>query len=213
MPRIVLASASPRRKALLESFDFEFSIHPANVDESVHPNEPPADYVRRVARRKAEAVASRFREGNGSGTRVHEVILAADTVVVHGGEILGKPDTSSQFESMMRRLSGTHHQVTTAVVVAHPGGVEETAVTTTVWFRPLSPEQISWYWASGEPVDKAGGYAIQGLGGAFVERIDGSHSNVIGLPIPETLDLLHTAGVAFPWSSIAGVGADSGRQP
>lgn len=194
MARLVLASASPRRRELLESLGILLDIRPADVDESLRVDEAPHHYVRRVAHAKAHSVASSHPEGAGS-----PVILAADTVVVRNGVVLGKPEDAADFQRTMQRLSGAEHEVTTAVVVLHPGGEESCAVTTRVHFRVLTSEQIAWYWASGEPRDKAGGYAIQGLGGAFVDRIDGSHSNVIGLPLPETLDLLGRAGLALPW--------------
>lgn len=203
MSRIVLASASPRRKELLGMLGFRFVVRPADVDESQHVGEKPEDYVRRVARSKAQAVATSLPSNEFSTAAAGPVVVAADTVVVHGGIVLGKPEDASEFEATMRRLSGADHDVTTAVVVVHAGGEESCAVTTRVRFRPLTSEQIAWYWASGEPRDKAGGYALQGLGGAFVERIDGSHTNVIGLPLPETLDLLSRAGITLPWNTTA----------
>lgn len=180
MPRLLLASASPRRADLLRAAGYEFDVEPADVDESLHPGETPEVYVRRVAEAKAAALASKAQG---------RVVLAADTVVIVDGQILGKPEGDDGAVRMLRLLSGRRHEVVTAVTVAGP--VEDgphkrmhTRVeTTVVEFAPLSEADIQGYVASGEPKDKAGAYAIQGLASRFVTRIEGSYSNVVGLPV------------------------------
>lgn len=174
-PRILLASASPRRAELLRAAGFEFDIQPANVDESVRPGETSDTYVRRLADAKAAAVFP------GAGGRV---VLAADTIVVVENAMLGKPIDPADAARMLGLLSGRRHQVLTGVAIRAAGGRSLTRVeATTVEFAPLSSEEISWYVASGDPLDKAGAYAVQGLASRFVTRIDGSYSNVVGLPV------------------------------
>lgn len=191
-PRLVLASQSPRRRELLEQLGLALDVRPAHTDESVRPGEAPRDYVLRVAREKARAVAG-------------DVVLAADTSVVLEGEVLGKPADAADAARMLRALSGTRHEVMTAVSVRRtsgPLGVElDAVVTSEVTFAALGPAQIAWYVATGEPLDKAGAYAIQGAGGAFVLAISGSVSNVVGLPLAETAELLRRAGFPLPWES------------
>jgi len=185
-PHLTLASASPRRRELLEQLGFVLRIRPAQTDESPLPGEPPRDYVLRVASEKARAVAG-------------DAVLAADTAVVLGSTILGKPRDAADARRMLRALSGVRHQVLTGVCV-RGGGAERTAVVAAeVQLDPLSDAQIDWYVATGEPLDKAGAYAIQGLAGAFVRELRGSVSNVVGLPLAETLELLRSAGVPLPW--------------
>ena len=174
-PRILLASASPRRAELLRAAGFEFDIQPANVDESVRPGETSDTYVRRLADAKAAAVFP------GAGGRV---VLAADTIVVVENAMLGKPIDPADAARMLGLLSGRRHQVLTGVAIRAAGRRSLTRVeATTVEFAPLSSEEISWYVASGDPLDKAGAYAVQGLASRFVTRIDGSYSNVVGLPV------------------------------
>lgn len=181
--RLILASASPRRAELLTSAGFQFDIVPADIDETPDPAETPRDYALRVARDKADAVGTVCRDPGG-------VILGADTVVVAGDEILGKPKDSDDARRMLQLLSGTAHDVLTAVVIRHQS-VERTAVVTTrVWFQQLEDSEISWYVDSGEPEGKAGAYAIQGRAARFIERIDGSWSNVVGLPVATVHGLL-----------------------
>jgi septum formation protein len=193
MPSLVLASGSPRRRQFLTDLGFSFQVLPSNADETQQVYEPAAAYVKRLAQAKAAAVAQQTPDA---------VVLAADTIVVRDGEVLGKPIDEADFRRMMRLLSDRTHDVITAVAVRQPGGGHaEVAVDTRVTFRPLSDEEISWYWSTGEPHDKAGGYAIQGRAGAFITRIEGSHSNVIGLPLVETLALLQRAGIQPPWST------------
>ncbi len=187
-PRLVLASQSPRRRELLEQLGIALEVRPAHVAETVLPGEAARDYVVRVAREKARAVPG-------------DVVLAADTAVVLEGEVLGKPDDAADARRMLRALSGTEHAVLTAVCVRRPAiRIELEAVASTrVRFARLSPAEIEWYVATREPLDKAGAYAIQGAGGAFVLGVEGSVSNVVGLPLAETAELLRRAGLALPW--------------
>ena len=203
--RLILASGSPRRRALLEGLGLALEVRPASTDEGVHPGERPPDYVLRVAREKARAVANALPPppSKARGERI-EVVLAADTAVVVGEEILGKPRDSGDAARMLRTLSGTSHDVLTAVCVRRsapgPESERDVVVTTKVRFRALSEGEIAWYVATGEPLDKAGAYALQGVGGALVEGISGSVSGVVGLPLAESLALLREAGFPLPWN-------------
>jgi len=172
-PPLILASASPRRAELLRALGLDFEIRPVDIDESPLRNEDPEGYVLRLAAEKAAAVAT----DNGT------LVLAADTVVVLDGQILGKPADAEESRQMLRRLSGRVHTVLTGVALR--AGAEQVAdvATTRVSFRTLSSADIDWYADCREPYDKAGSYAMQGLGALFVDRIDGSASNVIGLPV------------------------------
>ena len=182
--RLVLASASPRRRELLRSLDLHFTVRAAAIDETPGPGERPRDLVRRLAREKAEADA-----------RDHEWVLAADTIVVEGGEILGKPADRAEAREMLQRLQGRWHLVLTGVALKPPDQDALHAVESTrVLFAELTPEQIDWYAATGEPDDKAGAYAVQGLGSLFVLEIDGNYSNVVGLPLPTVRQLFEGAG-------------------
>jgi len=185
MMSLWLCSASPRRRELLERLGVRCSVSPAHIDESRQDGEPPVSYAKRMAREKAEACA-----------RPGRVVLAADTIVVVGDEVLGKPTDRSDAERMLRKLSGIEHRVITAVCV--PPRLR--AVETSVRFATLSDAQIRWLAASGDGDDKAGAYAAQGLAGAFIERIEGSFTNVVGLPMTETLQMLEEAGVEVPWT-------------
>ena len=181
---LVLASASPRRRELLESLDLDFTVRPASVDETANPGERPRDLVRRLAREKAEAAA---RDG--------EWVLAADTIVVVDGAILGKPADRDEARNMLERLQGRWHLVLTGTALRPPAGDTLHAVESTrVLFAELTPEQIDWYAATGEPDDKAGAYAVQGLGSLFILEIDGNYSNVVGLPLPTVRQLFEGAG-------------------
>jgi septum formation protein len=192
MPKLLLASGSPRRRQFLTDLGFTFDVVPSHADESVHDGESPEAYVRRVAHAKS-IPATALDQGT--------VVLACDTVVTRDEAILGKPLGAEDFARMMALLSGANHRVLSSVVVRVVGGDSfATTVTTDVTFRTLSDAEIAWYWATGEPRDKAGGYALQGLGAAFIERIDGSHTSVIGLPLVETLALLARAGITPPWA-------------
>jgi septum formation protein len=197
--RLILASASPRRAELLRAAGYTFEIVVADVDESIRPGEAPAIYVRRLAAEKSAAVQgvvgagfSRTDEGPPEGgSHVRDaVILGADTTVVVDGEILGKPRDDGDARNMLQRLSGRTHQVLTGVSLRQ-GALEVGRVeATTVEFRPLTDQDIAWYVSTGEGRDKAGGYAIQGLASRFIPRIDGSYSNVVGIPTCCVAELL-----------------------
>ena|SRR5687767_15319841 len=190
--RLVLASASPRRAELLSAAGFTFDVQPVDVDETPRAAEPPTDYVLRVARDKAAAWRNHH---NGDATAC---VLAADTVVVADGRILGKPSNREHAREMLTRLSGTTHLVHTGVVIRlAPLSNEEVAevVTTRVRFVDLSESEIEWYLQSGEAEGKAGAYGIQGRASRFVDWIDGSWSNVVGLPVATVYRMLTRAGV------------------
>ncbi|MEP6714218.1 MAG: Maf family protein [Terriglobia bacterium] len=177
---LILASSSPRRSELLKAAGFDFTVRAASIDESVLDGENPDAYVLRVATAKARAVS--WSPG--------EIILAADTTVAVGGQILGKPSGDNDAVSMLTALSGRRHDVVTGVCLRENDRLLQECFSTAVWFAPLSDEEIRWYVASGEPMDKAGAYGIQGLAARFVERIDGSYSNVVGLPVAPVYRLL-----------------------
>ena len=184
--RFVLASASPRRRELLAAAGYEFDVAVADVDETLTAGESPRAYVTRIARAKADVVARQFPE---------RAVLGADTTVVVDDETLGKPADAADATRMLRRLSGRSHQVLTAIaVIARGGACLETVEATLVHVAALTDEDVAWYVASGEPMDKAGGYAIQGLASRFIPRIEGSYSNVVGLPIAAAARLLSQAG-------------------
>ena len=178
---LVLASASPRRAELLTSAGFTFDVAPADVDETPRAREMPGAYALRVARDKAVAAAAEW---------PNAIVLAADTVVVADGRILGKPADRTDAERMLKTLSGAVHDVLTAVVLRQNGREVSDVVTTRVRVLPLSEGEIAWYIASGEPEGKAGAYAIQGRAARFIDRIEGSWSNVVGLPISTVHKLL-----------------------
>lgn len=193
MRALVLGSASPRRKQILEKLGLRFEVVAADIDESRLPGEAAADYVARLALAKARAVAR---------TRAAEcAVLGADTTVVIDGDVLEKPRDLAESERMLRKLSGREHQVHTAVaLVLCPEQIVSTClVTTRVRFCALSEATIKAYAASGEGMDKAGSYGIQELGQALVSEIQGSYSNVVGLPAAETVELLLAAGVLRAW--------------
>jgi septum formation protein len=183
--RLILASASPRRSELLRAAGFDFQVVPAEVDERPLPAEPPDDYVRRVALDKARAVAASMSDA---------VVLAADTCVVVDDAILGKPVDAADAARMLAMLSGRPHDVLTGVAVIGPAGVRVESADSRVVFADLSAAEIAWYVGSGEPADKAGAYAIQGLASRYVERVEGSYSNVVGLPVAVVYRLLREQG-------------------
>jgi septum formation protein len=184
--RLILASASPRRRELLEAAGLSIVVDPLDVDESAASGESAAAYVTRLAELKAAAGLVRHR---------FDVVLGADTTVVVDGEILGKPSNEPDAARMLRRLSGRSHEVLTGVAIVHSGGSRTWTERTLVWFAPLLDEEIAWYVASGEPMDKAGAYAIQGLASRFIPRIEGSYSNVVGLPVATVLQNLREMGL------------------
>lgn len=195
---LILASQSPRRAQLLGEIGLQFSTCIPDVDETPHPAEPPVAYVERLAQAKARrgfAIASADRAGGES-----IVVLGADTIVVvshnsTGDEILGKPGGPTETMTMLAKLSGRAHQVHTGVAVTDGERCESTVVTSTVHFRTLSAAEMQAYCDTGEGADKAGSYGIQGIGGIFVERIEGSFSGVMGLPVLETETLLQMLNV------------------
>lgn len=179
---LILASGSPRRKLLLEQLGIRFGVEPPDVDESLLTGEAPEVYVTRLSEKKAQTIA-----------RKHDsevVILAADTTVVLHGNILGKPESKKHSVQMLNELSGTTHDVLTGVSICRGSRTETFCVRTEVTFRHLEKKEIAWYWETGEPLDKAGSYGLQGPGAAFVETLTGSYSNVIGLPLSETILML-----------------------
>jgi septum formation protein len=202
---IVLASASPRRREILATLGVPFRVELADIDESTVPGEAAARYVERLAREKALAVAERT-ERTESGA----FVLAADTSVVVDGEILGKPRDDDDARRMLRALSGRAHEVLTgiAVLATSDRAGSHRSVCTEVFFRALDAGVIDRYVASGEGRDKAGGYAIQGLGMGLVREIRGSYTNVVGLPAAETLELLLAAGALPAWPLPALAAAD-----
>ncbi|MDR7122111.1 Maf family protein [Rheinheimera soli] len=181
---IALASASPRRRELLVQLQQDFVLVKGEIDESQLEGETADQYVLRLAEQKALA-------GYQSQQRPLPT-LGADTIVQVDELVLGKPVDLVDFQRMMGLLSGRSHWVKTAVAIATAQGMISTTVATKVWFKPLSEQEILWYWTTGEPADKAGGYGIQGLAGQFVQRIDGSYFAVVGLPLYETAQLLQT---------------------
>ena len=197
-PKVVLASASPRRRELLAGLGLDFTVRPVDLDETPHPGEAPRAYVARLAQEKAAADA-----------RPGELVLAADTVVVLPGEgeggghaLLGKPTGPAEAEAMLARLAGREHLVYTGVALLEAGGgdgaeggrravaVEESRVR----IAALSAAEIAWYVATGEPLDKAGAYAIQGIGALYVEAVEGNYTNVVGLPLPAVRRLFDELG-------------------
>lgn len=185
---LVLASASPRRRELLGGLGLRFTVRAAEIDETPHPGEAPDLYVLRLAREKARAAA-----------RPEELVLAADTSVVIDGEILGKPLNDADAARMLRLLSGREHEVLTGVAVVETAGAGAGRIVsgvdrTAVRMAQLTPEEIAWYVATGEPRDKAGAYAIQGLGSLWIEAVAGNYSNVVGLPIPRVCRLFAELG-------------------
>jgi septum formation protein len=184
---LVLASASPRRRELLERIGVPIEVRPADIDESVHAGEAPLDYVRRVAAAKAAALATGGRW-----------VLAADTIVEIDGAVLGKAADDAEATAMLRQLRGRTHRVTTAVALAGPGGRWERLVTTEVAMVDAGDDVVADYVASGEWRGKAGAYAVQGIAAALVREVRGSITNVIGLPLAEVVELLREAGAPAP---------------
>ena len=184
--KIVLASQSPRRVALLNQMHIDCLVMPADIDETALENELPADYVVRLAEQKALAVLKKL-----NGQHADLPILAADTTVALGNEIFGKPENDADAFNMLKKLSGSTHQVHTAVALAFNSKCETALNTTQVQMMPLTDAMIEAYIATGEPRDKAGSYAIQGLAGNWIVNIDGSYTGVMGLPVHETALLLN----------------------
>ena len=187
---LYLASVSPRRQALLRQLGVAFEVLAPGVAEELRAPEAPGEYVARLARAKAQAGAALARAAG----RPPRPVLGADTAVVLEGEILGKPSDRADGVAMLRRLSGRRHQVLTAVCLLNHDEVHAALAESRVTFAPLSEAEIERYWATGEPADKAGGYAVQGRAAAFIARIDGSYSGIVGLPLFELAQLLKRIG-------------------
>jgi septum formation protein len=195
LPKLVLASASPRRRELLAGLGLAFEVRPVDFDETPHPGEAPRDYVLRLALGKAAARA-------GAG----ELVLGADTIVVLDGELLGKPRDEADARRMLRRIAGREHAVYSGVALLETlsghavetgelvGRSAATVEISGVVMAPLDDDEIAWYAATGEPLDKAGSYAVQGIGALLVEAIHGSYTNVVGLPLPATRRLFRELG-------------------
>ncbi|WP_300719928.1 nucleoside triphosphate pyrophosphatase [Pseudomonas sp.] len=192
MTSLYLASGSPRRRELLTQIGVPFSTVSAAIDETPSPDESPVAYVERLAREKAQAGRAQLL---ASSTTDAFCVLGADTAVVLDEQILGKPVDEADALAMLMALSGRQHEVLTAIALMTCAGCETRVVRTQVTFRNISIQEASLYWASGEPQDKAGGYAIQGLAAVFVTGLNGSYSAVVGLPVCETAELLAHFGI------------------
>ena len=190
-PRVILASASPRRRELLTLVGIPHEVRPADIDETYLAGEVPRDHALRLAREKAE----RVREPDA-------VVIGSDTIVVVDGEVLGKPSTDDDALRMLRRLGGRSHTVITAVAVAWKGRVVADAETVDVTFHPLSDEEIRGYIATREPMDKAGAYGIQGFGATIVARVDGDYFAVMGLPLQRMVQLMRELGLRYPFGAL-----------
>jgi len=186
--QIILASASPRRRELLDQTHITYRVYPLDIDETPLPDETPLAYVQRLAAEKSAAAVAQLGDSLP--------VLAADTAVVLDDVIMGKPKDRDDALAMLRQLSGKMHRVYSAVSLRGREHGEAVSITE-VTFRPLSEDEIAAYWHSGEPADKAGSYAIQGLGGVFVAAINGSFSGVVGLPLFETAELLSRQGIGI----------------
>lgn len=196
MPSLILASRSPRRQELLLRLGVPFEVVTADIDETQQPGEPPTDLVQRLAREKAQAVAMR---------RPGCAVLGADTIVVLDGEVLGKPADGGEAAAMLRRLRGRPHTVWSALYAWNPAAGRQAAALnrSQVWMRPYGDDEIAAYVASGDPLDKAGAYAIQHPGFAPVERIDGCFSGVMGFPLGDVAQTLRAIGVDAPGEAAA----------
>ena len=192
--RLILASQSPRRADILRQLGLEPEVLPADVDESLLQQERPAEYVERLARAKAGLIAEREREA---------LVVGGDTIVVHKDAILGKPKDQEEAFDMLSDLSGSRHEVLSGIAVAGPHGIISTVSTATVRMRTYDRNTSAAYVATGEPMDKAGGYGIQGLGASLVESVDGDYYAVIGFPVASFVDLLEAIGFRYDFGVIA----------
>lgn len=188
MRRVILASQSPRRRELLNLIGIAHEVMPADIDETVPAGESPRDHVERLAREKAAAISSRHPDA---------VVIAADTIVIYGDEILGKPGSVADAELTIARLAGRSHTVQTAIAVALGSRIESAVEEVRVTFRALTAEEISAYVRTGEPMDKAGAYGIQGFGATIVERVEGDYFSVMGLGLRRLVELLGRLGVEY----------------
>jgi septum formation protein len=191
--RVVLASASPRRRELLNLIGIEHEVRPANIDETMRPRETPRRHVERLAREKASAIAKRDPD---------LITIGADTIVVINRKVLGKPRDTDDAARMLGLLSGREHMVTTAVAVARGKKLRSAVEEVRVRFRRLRDDEIEAYIATGEPMDKAGAYGIQGYGATIVERIEGDYFSVMGLPIVRLIGLLRDVGVRYRFGKL-----------
>ena len=204
-PGLYLASKSPRRALLLEQLSVDFSVLAVDIDESQSALEPPNDYVLRMATKKAQQGFRCLDESYAQAA--YTTVLAADTVVVFNRQILGKPKNATNAKQMLSMLSGHSHEVLTAICLAQrqcDGGLrQESRISkTNVTFRPITEQEIEWYWQTGEPQDKAGGYGIQGKAAQFISHISGSYSGVMGLPLFEMSELMSRFGFALSSSRV-----------
>ncbi|MDO5639954.1 MAG: nucleoside triphosphate pyrophosphatase [Neisseria sp.] len=196
MQTIYLASGSPRRREILANLGYHIIRLPADIDETPQPQEPARDYVARMAREKNAAAVTLWQQAH---TEIPQYpILTADTTVALADQILGKPESAAHAREILQSLSGSVHQVLTAVSVYWQGATHHTLQQSDVRFKPLSAHEINTYIDSGEPMDKAGAYGIQGLGGVFVADLRGSFTGVMGLPVYETVGLLQQCGLPVP---------------
>ncbi len=196
-PRLILASASPRRAQLLAQIGAEFEVCAQDIDESQHSGESPASYVQRMADEKAAAAWASLSDSGG------RVVIASDTTVVCAGQVLGKPVDEKDGSTMLQLLAGREHEVMTAVTISDGSKQLRDLTISQVVFRDIGEDEARAYWQTGEPQGKAGGYAIQGLGAVFVAGLRGSYSAVMGLPLFETARLLAEFNVPV-WCSVAG---------
>lgn len=192
MPTLILASRSPRRTRILNDIGIDHEVQPADIDESRRGGESPADYVRRMAVEKASAIAA-------AASRPAAAVLGADTVVSLDDEVFGKPADETAAVQMLTRLGGRTHKVMSAVALVACESVHSDVVTSDVRMRTISATEARRYWATGEPADKAGSYAVQGRAAVFVTNISGSYPAIVGLPVVETLQLLQLAGITPRW--------------
>lgn len=188
---LILASSSPRRSHFLKQLGIRFRKRAPDVDESVRDGESARRYVKRLAIEKAQVISAQVPDA---------WVLGADTSVVIDDDILGKPSDAAEARRMLRRLSGCRHRVVSgmALVRGRPARMASAVSSTSVWFRELSPKEIRWYVDTGEPMDKAGAYGLQGIGAFLIARIDGSYSNVAGFPTEKFMELLAETGIPFP---------------
>ncbi|MEX1185536.1 MAG: nucleoside triphosphate pyrophosphatase [Gemmatimonadaceae bacterium] len=198
-PNVVLASASPRRRELLTLIGIEHSVVPSNFDETMHPGEEPLGHALRLAVEKAGAVATAHPDA---------VVIGADTVVVLDGKVLDKPPTHAAARETLRALNGRTHTVITAVAVAYGGDIRQGAEQVAVTFRRLGDDEVDAYVATGEGMDKAGAYGIQGFGATIVERIEGDYFAVMGLPLVRLVGLLREVGVRYRFGSLESAAAE-----
>ena len=190
-PRVILASASPRRRELLTLIGLPHEVRPADIDETYLAGEEPREHALRLAREKAARITDK-----------DAVVIGSDTIVVVDGDVLGKPANEADASRMLRRLSGRSHTVITAVAVAWKGRVAADAESVEVTFHPLSDEQIRGYIATREPMDKAGAYGIQGFGATIVARVDGDYFAVMGLPLQRMVLLMRELGLAYGFGAL-----------